>query len=101
MEYKPDSNSATEIVDLETNVAISAARDGATGSKFQVNSGTTHGEFQMPMAAPLIFPDLQGANGAEKQNAFKKVSGFLGDYSDRRAQAVFVRLIHTFQWHRR
>ena len=88
MDYKPKSNSATEIVDLETQVALSAAKGGDTGSKFKVSTGTTYHEFQMPEPAPLIFSDSEED---EKSNVFQKVLGFLDDYSDRRAQAVFVR----------
>ena len=89
--YKPNSDNATEIVDLETQVVLSAAKGGVTGSKFKTASGTSHGEIQMPEAAPLIFPDLQGAR--ERQNVFQKTAGFFGNYSDRRAQAVFVSLV--------
>jgi hypothetical protein len=91
MEYKPKSGSATDVVDLDTQVAMSAAKHGDTGSKFKVSSGVSHDEFHMPEAAPLVFPHLKGATTSQKQNAFQKASGFLGDYSDRRAQAVFVR----------
>ncbi|KAJ9616352.1 hypothetical protein H2200_000070 [Cladophialophora chaetospira] len=87
MDYKPRSDSATEIVDLQTQVALSAANGGDTGSKFKVSSGATHNELEMPDAAPLVFPNL---NGNQKQNALQKASEFLGNYSDRRAQAVFA-----------
>lgn len=90
MEYNPDSQEATEIVDLDTSVAMSAAKDGATGSYFTVNSATTHGEVQMPVAAPLTFPDLEGTTTAQKENAFKKTTTFIEEYSDRRARAVFA-----------
>jgi hypothetical protein len=92
VEYKPSSQEAIESVDLNTNVAMSAAKDGATGSYFTVNSATAHGEVQMPIAAPLTFPDLEYTTVAQKENAFKKTVNFIEDYSDRRAQAVFVRL---------
>ncbi len=91
MDYKPHSDSATAVTDLETQVALSAANGGDTGSKFKVSSGETRSEFQMPEAAPLIFSDTEEVTTDQPQNVFQKVGGFLGDYSDRRAQAVFVR----------
>lgn len=71
LEYNPDSQEATEIVDLDTDVAKSAAKDGATGSYFTISSSTTHGEVQMPIAAPLTFPDLEYTTTTQKENAFK------------------------------
>ena len=76
MEYKPNSNSATEIVDLDTQVTMSAAKGGDTGSKFKVSSAMSHGEFQMHEAAPLVFPNLKGASAGQKQNASKNFPGF-------------------------
>lgn len=54
-----------------------------------------HGEFELPEAAPLIFPALDEVAAAmeqdpEKQNAFKKSQKFVADYFDRRSQASFV-----------
>ena len=43
----------------------------------------------MPEAAPLVFPLLRDTPEAEKVNAFKRASNFVGDYTDRRAQATF------------
>lgn len=86
MAYKPGSSDAAAIIDLQTNVAISAATDGKTNNWFGVNSGTTTDESFMPLAAPLVFPHSKDENTP----AYKKASHFFSDYSDRRAQALWV-----------
>lgn len=74
-----------------------------TSSDFRVRGGRRHrgdshiemhGEFELPEAAPLIFPALDEVAAAmgqdpEKQNAFKKSQKFVADYFDRRWQATF------------
>jgi hypothetical protein len=90
MTYKPNSTLADEEVDLSQSItkAVGARYDGH-GNKFSQSSGRTHGELQLPQAAPLIFPELDALPEGEKEGAFKKGGRFLGDYFDRRAQARF------------
>lgn len=85
MAYKPGSTEEAAIVDLQTNVAVSAATGAETKGWFGVSSGTTYDENCMPLSAPLTFPDLE--------NGKKKATTFLSDYSDRRAQALWVRWV--------
>lgn len=82
MAYKPGSTEEAAIVDLQTNVAVSAVTGAETKGWFGVSSGTTYDEKFMPLSAPLTFPDLE--------NGKKKATSFLSDYSDRRAQALWV-----------
>ena len=94
MAYKPDSPNASEIIDINTNIVMSAAKNGVSGNKFKSASGTTS-EAQMPIAARLVFPALQKASPQQKRNAFKKAMNFIDDYSDRRAQSLFVWLLES------
>ncbi len=60
---------------------------------FKYSGGKTHSESELPVLAPLIFPDLdaaaevdsEGEEAKKKQNAFKKSSKFVSEYLDRRA----------------
>ena len=97
MTYKPTSSSASEVVDLNSTItqAITTRATPATGTahslaqKFKQSSGQTHGDLQLPAAAPLIFPALDALPDTQKESAFQKSGAFLGDYFDRRAQAKF------------
>ncbi|KAG8531975.1 uncharacterized protein KY384_003611 [Bacidia gigantensis] len=90
MAYKPTSSEASQLVDVNTHVASSVAqRDGHHKSSFKTSSGKTHGEAQMPDAAPLVFPKLEKAGDEEKKNAFKRSADFMSSYGDKRAQAEF------------
>ena len=96
MTYKPGSKDPEQLVDIRTHVSSSVAgRDSHSRSGFKTSSGKTHGEAQMPEAAPLIFPKLEQADDQQKQNAFKRASDFMSDYGDKRAQAEFVSLHHV------
>ena len=91
MTYKPEkAGQAGEVVDVNA-ITTRAVAERAEGdrSKFRATSGKTKGASQMPEAAALVFPGIEEAGEEETQNAFKKATGFLGDYGDRRAQAKF------------
>ena len=90
MSFEPDSSQAGEVVDVNTNrVTASAGRIGGIHSeRFRTSSGTTHGEFELPQAAPLVYPDLNELPENQRTNRMNK-TGFLDDYLDRRAQAKF------------
>jgi hypothetical protein len=94
MEYQPKKTSATSLMDVQTQVAISAENGGDTGSHFKVSSGGVKDEIQLPMPAPLIIPDRSELEEAEHLNGFQKAGRFLLDYEDRRAQAKFVSWFH-------
>ncbi|KIV83625.1 hypothetical protein PV11_05635 [Exophiala sideris] len=89
MAYDPESNDLIEKADMSTSVLSSiASRDTGKASRFANASGTTR-ELEIPQSAPLVFPGLDALGEAEKENAFKRVGGRLGDYFDRRAQVKF------------
>ena len=98
MTYKPDSPDASSLVDVNRHIVDSvAARQGGGRSSLRTASGKTHGEAEMPDAAPLVFPKLQAAGDEEKKNAFKRAIEFSRDYGDRRAQATFVCIPISYQ----
>ncbi|KAJ9607996.1 hypothetical protein H2200_008075 [Cladophialophora chaetospira] len=90
MSFEPDSMQSGEVVDVNTNVVKSfGSRIGNHYSeRLRTSSGTTHGEFELPAAAPLVFPDLSELPEHQRTNRMNK-SGFFDDYLDRRAQAKF------------
>ena len=94
MTYKPEQSETHELVNINNAIAKSLnpsdSRTRRQLDKLKVSSGKTYGEMQMPEAAPLVFPTLDNASDAQKKNAFKKSSNFVGDYLDRRAQATYV-----------
>lgn len=104
MTYKPEQRSSYERVDISQTItktltpSTSATREHL--KNLRKSSGQTHGEIEMPEAAPLVFPaldQLAATTGDEeqKQNALKKSKKFVADYFDRRAQAEYVR--ETYQ----
>lgn len=89
MTYKPDSTSASQTIDLNSNISNSInTRIDGHGPKFSTSSGKSFGELQLPAAAPLVFPDLDAMPASETDSKTKKDS-FLSEYFDRRAQAKF------------
>jgi hypothetical protein len=99
MTFKPDSGKAIEGQQLDFNEAIAkysshdAGRVKETMKGLRISSGTSYGEFQIPHAAPLIYPSLDDAmldQSGQKQNALKGTGAFIADYMDRRAQAKYV-----------
>lgn len=103
MKYSPGERASQETVDMSQTITKSLT-PSESGMKKQLNSmksssGKTHGELEMPEAAPLIFPDLDAMAAAEgshskKKSGLKKTGVFLGDYFDRRAQASYVSLCY-------
>ncbi|KAH8801740.1 hypothetical protein F5884DRAFT_684961 [Xylogone sp. PMI_703] len=102
MTYKPESSSRHEVVDISKTI-ITYSGMGPSQSKFKstmknlrVSSGKTYGEFEMPEAAPLIFPAIEeaatkgGAEGQKLKDKMKSGQKFVADYMDRRAQATYA-----------
>ncbi|RFU28762.1 hypothetical protein B7463_g7589, partial [Scytalidium lignicola] len=102
MTYKPESSSRHEVVDISKTI-ITYSGTGPSESKFKstmknlrISSGKTYGEFEMPEAAPLIFPALDeaatksGAEGQKMRDKLKSGQKFVADYMDRRAQASYA-----------
>ncbi|OKL63913.1 hypothetical protein UA08_00613 [Talaromyces atroroseus] len=59
---------------------------------YRLTSGETHGQMQLPDAAPLVYPDLDriaAQAGEGKAQGAKKAGDWVADYMDRRMQALF------------
>lgn len=90
-------------MDISRDVSKALEADTTLASRIRNDlkstSGKTHTEFEIPEAAPLIFPHLDAAaaeEGEEEEagkkkstSAFKKSGKFVSDYLDRRAHAVY------------
>ncbi|KAL0932500.1 uncharacterized protein CTRU02_213453 [Colletotrichum truncatum] len=98
MTWRPDSEEVHPTVDLNTTATISASTDSSSFSnRFKASSGTSYGDLKIPAAAPLVFPPEQQQQlegGVEEEvglkQRFKRTKGFVDDYLDRRAQAVYA-----------
>ena len=94
MSYKPESKETAETLDITKIVSKAEFIPESSFQKqrrnLRLTSGKTYGELEMPLAAPLIFPALEAAPEAQKQNALKKSGVFVSDYLDRRAQATYT-----------
>ena len=92
MKYKagnfPDSEpmDINKVINKYSEPAGSKTKD--TARNLRLKSGITHGEAEMPEAAPLIFPALEAAPD-QKKSAWSKGSDFVADYYDKRARAKY------------
>ena len=102
MSYKPErSTFSSAQVDLSHTITSSVTKPKGTGGKIKNNlkftSGKTYTEMELPVSAPLVFPDLDAAanidqgteDAKKKQNFLKKSSKFIDEYMDHRAQAEY------------
>lgn len=100
MSYKPSRhNWSSAPTDISQSIAKYADPEGLSHkftNNMKFSAGKSHGEMELPEAAPLIFPTLDAAvddsnpeHAAKKQNAFKKSGKFVSEYMDRRAQADY------------
>ncbi|KAI9698762.1 MAG: hypothetical protein M1836_003872 [Candelina mexicana] len=80
------------IMSFKPGQGIRIAKAGKSGimNSLRRSGGKTHGEIELPEAAPLVFSALDAMPDAQKQNAFKTGGNFLADYYDRRAQATYI-----------
>lgn len=94
MAYEPDSKAPAATVDFSSTITKTAAPSQNTFKtvfkSFGRKTGTTRGEAQMPIAAPLVYPALDNATEQQKKNAFKRGHAWAVEYMDRRAQATFA-----------
>ena len=81
---KPQSSKAVETIDADEAVQQGITKRVDGGKKFGGKSGETHHDWQLPEAAPLVFPELDNAQG---KDVGKKE--FLGEYYNGRARAKF------------
>jgi hypothetical protein len=97
--YKPNARKQIEVGEYDPTSSIarftessgSAWKDNAP--KLRTQSGKNFGELDIGEVAPLVYPSIEDARVGEteqQRSAWKKFEKFMGDYSDRRAQAVYV-----------
>ncbi|KAK4500994.1 hypothetical protein PRZ48_006800 [Zasmidium cellare] len=88
MTYEPDSNEASKLFDLDTQVSEAANTSGTASlsQKFSIASGTST-ETQLPEVCPLVFPDTRDQSDS---GSFKRAMAFTQDYFDRRSQASYA-----------
>ena len=103
--YKPDAKKQVEVGEFDSNVSIarfSQPADSAWSNKARIlrtDSGKQYNELNVGEVAPLIYPSLEEAKlGAteEQKGKWKKFEKFMGEYGDRRAQAVYVSFFWSF-----
>jgi hypothetical protein len=115
---KNPTHASSSIAGLSGEARLEEGKPGSTSSfsmdsvknslkSIRVQSGTTHGELEMPEAAALIFPEVDKAvadmgdqviaegKGEEEmaariKNKFKHASEFVASYTDKRSQAEYV-----------
>lgn len=92
--YRPGGEKPIDTQLVDTAKLIS--KRNAPHNKMNIRpstSGKTHTELELLEAAPLVFPALDRAlieGDAEKRNRLKGSMGFVTDYYDRRAQALYI-----------
>lgn len=62
--------------------------------RLRTSSGKDVGGLDVGAVAPLVFPGVEEARKGEteeEKGKWKKFEKFMGDYGDRRAQAIYVR----------
>ncbi len=92
MSYKPNSTTSAEAVNVSQIISKQVATASGMQRYLQPSSGTTHGEIELPEAAPLIFPILDAAApDAQKRNAVERAGHFIAEYYDKRSRASYVR----------
>ncbi|KAK6001229.1 hypothetical protein QM012_002560 [Aureobasidium pullulans] len=96
--WNPDTDEARTAVDFNGMAAkVMNKQNGNFMTSLRKSNGKTHGEFQWPETAPLIYPGLDALTSTSSQNAqstkssLKKKRQFVEDYMDRRAQAKFAK----------
>ncbi|TVY87985.1 hypothetical protein LAWI1_G006566, partial [Lachnellula willkommii] len=95
MTWNPASSNHVEAVDLNATIA-SRTQPASMTSKFRQSDGVTHGEWQFPETAPLVFPALDklasqtGEDAEKKQGKMARGRDFVAGYWDRRATAEYA-----------
>ncbi|KAG9856181.1 hypothetical protein KCU98_g1618, partial [Aureobasidium melanogenum] len=94
--WNPDTDEARTAVDFNgMAVKVINKQNGSPMTSLRKSNGKTHGEFQWPVTAPLIYPDsdtLVSTPGASStKSSLQKKRRFVEDYMDRRAQAKFAK----------
>ncbi|TVY27208.1 hypothetical protein LHYA1_G004667 [Lachnellula hyalina] len=95
MTWNPASSNHVEAVDLNATIA-SRTKPASMTSKLRQSDGVTHGEWQFPETAPLVFPTLDKLASQTGEDAEKKLGkmarsrDFVAGYFDRRATAEYA-----------
>jgi hypothetical protein len=96
MSFKPNATKAISTGEFDPTATV-ARYDESTGKawrdktrQLRIASGTTHSDLQIGETAPLVFPVLEQAAADPNQSKWNSAKKFLGDYGDKRAQAVYV-----------
>ena len=97
MTNRPQREAPAEPLDISQSIAKFTV-PAETKMKRQLrdlrtSNGIICGEVEVPAAAPLVFPELDAAAGAEgsdgtKPNALKKSGKAITDYIEKRSQAI-------------
>jgi hypothetical protein len=101
--YKPNAKKQIEVGEYDpassiarfTETSGSAFRDKSR--KLRTVSGKNFGELDIGEVAPLVYPSIEDAKEGkteQQKGAWKKFEKFMGDYGDRRAQAIYVGPLH-------
>lgn len=98
MKFDPKQTESHEMVDVSQTIMKSLTSSNSKTkeqmSKLKSSKGKTHGEIEMPEAAPLIFPGLDKVEDIDEKGkpkgGMKKTGEFVANYYDKRAQAKFV-----------
>lgn len=101
--WNPESD-ATQM-SLDTTTLVASNIEHKTGTKkFHTSNGNTHGDFDFPEAAPLVFPALdamavsEGGEAVTMKAKAKRASEFTSDYLDRRARAAYVSILPSLKF---
>ncbi|KAJ4327647.1 hypothetical protein N0V84_001897 [Fusarium piperis] len=97
MTYSPESDKPHEAPDVSSTIATSLnpSTSQKMFGKLKESRGKTHGEVELPEAAPLVFPVLEEptATSDAPKTTKEKLEGtqnYVRDYFDKRAQAKFA-----------
>ena len=97
MTNRPQREAPAEPLDVSQNIAkFTVPAETKMKRKLRdlrTSDGIICGEVEVPAAAPLVFPEIDDAAGAEgsdgtKQNALKKSSKAITDYLEKRSEAI-------------
>ena len=99
MTWNPESTHRVEQVNVTANIATHSTPSASLAGvqrKFRGSDGNTHGEWEFPEVAPLVFPALDqlasqtSEDGTKQKKKMAKGYAFVADYWDKRATAEYV-----------
>ena len=97
MTWNPADTSFETEINLQSTIVADIGSHGPASStdklkhSLRTSSGTTHGEFEFPETAPLVFPALDSlAVDGKKEKRFKRGKRFVDEYMDKRVHAKWA-----------